>query len=97
MCSDSKPSYRALANKYHRTLKAINSSVKEYVKEKIYHIQNVNTYDSRLKNWMRHFNGIATKYLESYLGWRRMLDRESDLTPQEVLAISARRIDGVYT
>ncbi len=30
---------------------------------KVYHIQNVNAYDSRLKGWMHRFNGVATKYL----------------------------------
>ncbi len=57
-------------------------------KEGAYNIQNVNAYDSRLKNWMRHFKGAVAKYLESYLGWMRMLDRESDLTPQKILAMS---------
>ena len=42
----------------------------------IYHIQNVNNYDSRLKTWMRRFNGVATKYLDSYLGLQRTNDRE---------------------
>ena len=27
-----------------------------------YHAQNVNAYDSRLKGWLRRFNGVATKY-----------------------------------
>ena len=36
-----------------------------------FHIQNVNTYDSRLKGWVRRFH----HYLESYLGWRPMLER----------------------
>ena len=49
-----------------------------------YHIQNVNAYHSRLKTWMRRFNGVATKYLASYLGWRRLLEREGD-------AITAQR------
>lgn len=40
-----------------------------------YHIQNVNAYASRLKDWMRRFRGVATKYLSSYLGWRRLIDR----------------------
>jgi hypothetical protein len=35
----------------------------------IYHIQNVNSYHSRLKRWMDRFNGVATKYLEHYLAW----------------------------
>jgi len=45
---------------------------------------------------MRHFNGVATKYLESYLGWMRILDRESELTSEKALAMSARWIDAVY-
>ena len=49
----------------------------------IYHIQNVNNYGSRLKTWMRRFNGVATKYLDSYLGWRRMIDRDGDGLPAE--------------
>lgn len=42
----------------------------------IHHIQNVNNYYSQLKGWMRRFNGMATKYLVSCLGWRRADDRE---------------------
>jgi len=91
LCSDSKTSYLAFAKKYHRILKTINASAKEYVKEKIYHIQNVNAYDSRLKSWMKQFNGVATKYLESYLGWRRILDGEKNLTPEQLLGIMSRR------
>lgn len=97
LCTDGNRIYQAFAKTNHLTHKIINTSAGEHTKEGAYHIQNVNAYDSRLKNWMRHFNGIATKYLESYLGWMRMLDRESDLTPQKVLAMSASRIDGVYT
>jgi len=77
----------AFAKKYHRILKTVNSSTKEYIKEKIY----VNAYDSRLKGWMKHFNGVATKYLESYLGWMCMLDREKNLTAERLLGIMAMR------
>ena len=97
LCSDGSRIYQAFAKMKNLTHKIINASAGEYIKEGAYHIQNVNAYDSRLKNWMRHFNGISTKYLESYLGWMRMLDRESDLTPQKVLAMSVHRINGVYT
>ena len=31
-------------------------------------------------NAMVRFHGISTKYLENYLGWMRMLNRESDIT-----------------
>ena len=40
----------------------------------VYHIQNANAYHSRLKEWMRRFHGVATKYLDHYLGWRRMIE-----------------------
>jgi len=90
LCSDKKPSYRAFARKYHRALKTINAA-KVHVSRGIYHIQNVNAYDSRLKCWMQHFHGVATKYLESYLGWMRLLDREKELTPKRLLGILAGR------
>jgi transposase-like protein len=33
----------------------------------VYHIQNVNSYHSRLKRWMDRFNGVATKYLQLFM------------------------------
>jgi hypothetical protein len=38
-----------------------------------FHINNVNAYHSRLKEWLRPFHGVATKNLPNYLGWRRIL------------------------
>jgi len=53
----------------------------------IYHIQNVNAYGSRLKGWMKPFNGVATKYLANYLGRHRALDRDAgSLAPTGMLA-----------
>jgi transposase-like protein len=91
LCSDKKTSYKAFAKKYHLILETINSSAKEHIRDKIYHIQTVNAYDSRLKAWIQHFHGVATKYLESYLGWMRLLDREKELTPEHLLGIVAQR------
>lgn len=42
------------------------------------HIQNINAYTSRLKDWLRRFKGVANRYLTSYLGWRRMIEREGN-------------------
>jgi len=42
-----------------------------------WHIQNVNAYHSRWKGWMTRFHGVATSYLENYLGWFRALDRNA--------------------
>jgi transposase-like protein len=52
-----------------------------------YHIQNVNAYVSRFDLWRARFKGVASKYLPSYLGWRRMIERDGDrLTPRHCLA-----------
>ena len=40
-----------------------------------WHVQNVNAYQSRVKQWLRRFNGVASSYLANYLGWFRALDR----------------------
>ena len=54
-----------------------------------YHIQNVNAYTSRLKTWLQRFRGVATKYLDSYLGWRRRIDRDGDDLPADRWLIAA--------
>jgi transposase-like protein len=66
LCSDKKTSYQAFAKKFGYVLKTINVSAKQHVVDGIYHVQNVNAYDSRLKAWIKHFHGVATKYLESF-------------------------------
>jgi transposase-like protein len=38
------------------------------------HINNVNGYHGRLKEWLRPFHGVATEYLGHYLGWRRAVE-----------------------
>ncbi|MBB5887436.1 hypothetical protein HNQ37_000306 [Lactovum miscens] len=40
----------------------------------IYHIQNVNSYHSRLKSWIANFKGVATKYLNGYIALFNFLD-----------------------
>ena len=74
LVSDGAAAYCAFASKAGLAHVPLNLSAGERVKG-IYHIQNVNNYDSRLKSWMRRFNGVATKYLDSYLGWHRACDR----------------------
>jgi transposase-like protein len=60
----------------------------EYVFEE-YHFQHVNAYTSGLKCWMIRFKGVATKYLDTYLGWNRLNDREgSTLTANSLLIAS---------
>jgi transposase-like protein len=80
LCTDGAAVYTAFAQAEgitHHSIVAHGPRVRG-----AFHIQNVNAYDSRLKTWMRRFNGVATKYLNNYLGWRRMLERyRTDITP----------------
>jgi len=46
--------------------------------ERVFHIQNVNAYHSRLKEWINRFHGVTTKYLDHYLGWFRYLDNDEN-------------------
>jgi transposase-like protein len=39
-----------------------------------FHLNNVNAYHGRLKEWLRRLHGVATKNLPNYLGWRRTLE-----------------------
>jgi transposase-like protein len=55
-----------------------------------WHIQNVNAYHSRLKTWARRFHGVATYYLENYLGWFRAIDRmpRNPARPAQLLTLA---------
>ena len=75
LCSDGASVYRAVAQHLHITHRPINLSAGIRVIAGVYHVQNVNAYDSRLKGWMARFHGVAAKHLENYLGWRRWLER----------------------
>jgi transposase-like protein len=75
LVSDGAKAYRTFASTAGLAHVALNIAQGQRVKG-IYHVQNVNNYSSRLKGWMRRFNGVATKYLDSYLGWYRTNDRE---------------------
>ncbi|MEO7031554.1 MAG: hypothetical protein ABI351_06170 [Herbaspirillum sp.] len=73
MCTDGAGAYPLIARHLGLTHVAVNV-VRGIRTRGPYHIQNVNAYDSRLKVWMYRFHGVATRYLENYLGWRRMLE-----------------------
>ncbi len=65
---------------------SVNLAAGIRVKQHVFHIQHVNAYDSRLKQWMLRFHGVATKYLPNHLGWRRLLEQQlTPLTPQTFL------------
>ncbi|OYW54239.1 MAG: hypothetical protein B7Y80_12930 [Hyphomicrobium sp. 32-62-53] len=84
LVSDGRSAYATFADHAGLLHIALNASKGERTYGS-YHIQNVNGYISRLKHWLHRFKGVATHYLPSYLGWRRMIERNSDMTPAAIL------------
>jgi hypothetical protein len=68
---------------------AVNLSAGIRLIDHAFHIQNLNAYHGRLKDWMARFHGVATNYLPDYLRWRRFLERfASSFPPPPVLDLA---------
>lgn len=80
LCSDSHRSYTAFAKDKGISHKKYNASKGQRAVDKIYHVQNVNNMDMRLRKFMRSFNGVATKYLQNYLNWFLVLEKIKNST-----------------
>lgn len=86
LCSDGAGVYRATAQRFSLAHESIHVTAGQHVRQQVFHVQHVNAYDSRLKQWIRRFNGVATTYLPNYLGWRRLIEHcAGQLTPETLL------------
>ena len=56
----------------------IKSNDGKHVIKGLYHIQNVNSLHSQLKQFINRFKGVATKYLDNYLAWFLFVDSRSN-------------------
>lgn len=80
LCTDGHVSYKGFAIDNNLEHHVLRGNLKQYVKQKTYHIQHVNSADSRLKTWIdREMHGVATKYLQSYLNWFRYREKYKGL------------------
>jgi hypothetical protein len=75
LCSDGARPFAFTARKMGLHHEVLNARAGERMRDDVFHIQNVNAYDSRLKEWMRRFHGVSTRYLPHYLTWRHMIER----------------------
>ena len=75
LCTDTHRSYTAFTKSHNIDHQKFNVSKGQRVKDKVYHVQNVNNTAARLRTWMRPFNGVATKYLQNYMNWFMILER----------------------
>jgi transposase-like protein/uncharacterized protein (DUF433 family) len=89
LCTDGSSGLAAAAHHIGVEHHALNLSAGQRVLG-AWHINNVNGYHGRLKNWLRRFNGVASSYLRNYLGWFRTLDRfnPDSLQPAALLALA---------
>lgn len=87
LCSDGLKSYVSVSLSNDLIHKRLNISSGIKVIDKVFHIQNVNSYHSRLKQWIKRFHGVATKYLDHYLGWYRYMDVTEKLNENDMLSL----------
>lgn len=73
LCSDSHRSYEKFANDNQLRHVKINASKGQHVKDKVYHIQNINSIHHLLKDWVKQFNGVSSGYLQNYMNWFRVM------------------------
>ncbi|MCC7644131.1 IS1595 family transposase, partial [Janthinobacterium sp. EB271-G4-3-1] len=84
LVTDGHRAYRAFAREAGISHQAVNLRAGIRVRGAA-HVQNVNAYHSRLRQWMGPFHGVATRYLPNYLGWRWILDAGRIRSPETLL------------
>ena len=84
LVTDGHAAYAAFAREAGISHQAVNLRAGMRVRGAA-HVQNVNAYHSRLRQWLRPFHGVATRYLHHYLGWRWILDARRILSAETLL------------
>ena len=84
LVTDGHAAYAAFAREAGISHQAVNLRAGMRVRGAA-HMQNVNAYRSRLRQWLRPFHGVATRYLHHYLGWRWILDARRIRSPESLL------------
>jgi len=73
LVTDAHAAYRSFAREMGISHQSVNLSRGVRVAGAV-HVQNVNAYHRRFRQWLARFNGVASRYLGNYLGWRWALD-----------------------
>lgn len=80
LCTDGHRSYKGFAIDKELEHHVLQANIKQFTKEDVYHIQHVNSADSRLKAWINvQMHGVATKYLQNYLNWFRVKEKYKEV------------------
>jgi len=79
LCTDGHVSYKGFAIDNSLEHHVLRANLKQYVKQKKYHIQHVNSMHSRLKNWIeKQLLGVSTKYLQNYMNWFHIKEKYTE-------------------
>jgi hypothetical protein len=89
LISDGAASYRRFAQAAALTHEWLNVRAGIRARGDI-HLQNVNGWHARFKNWMIRFHGVASRYLAHYSGWQRIRDEGRLCTTQQLLLAAAK-------
>ena len=78
-CCDGGSAITAFARRARLNVHVLPAPGVPKPEEPEFHINHVNAYHGRLKEWMRRFHGVATENLPTYLSWRRTLEALRDI------------------
>lgn len=87
LVTDSHPAYGAFARAAAISHEAVNLRAGERVRGAV-HVQNVNAYHRRFRQWLARFNGVASRYLSNYLGWQWAVDGRRVASAEGFLGIA---------
>ncbi|OON64152.1 transposase [Massilia sp. KIM] len=91
LVTDSNAAYRAFSRQHGIAHEAVNLRAGVRVRagaSGAIHVQNVNAYHHRFRDWLARFHGVASRYLPNYLGWRWALDGGRINTVEQLLRIA---------
>lgn len=91
LVTDANAAYRAFARDHGIAHQAVNLQSGERVRasrEGAIHVQNVNAYHRRFKEWLARFHGVASWRLPNYLGWHWALDGGRVTSVEQLLRIA---------
>ena len=87
LVTDFHPAYKAFARAAVISHEAVDLRSGERVRGAV-HVQNVNAYHRRFRQWLARFNGVASRYLANYLGWQWAVDGRRVGSADEMLRIA---------